>query len=107
LFFWWGWGERIIKSCLGDVDGEALVRRSAKSENWVVGSHEAATKGPSKNERFNFTSKMPTKAELTFSRLAIGRRRPTLCFLTNVVGLFSLPELMASKKKLASILYYT
>jgi hypothetical protein len=33
----------------GDVGGQPLLRRCANSENWVVGSHEAATHEPSQN----------------------------------------------------------
>jgi hypothetical protein len=49
------------------VDVEALVRRSAKTGNWVIGSHEAAAQEPSKNQRYNLPEKCPQKAELTFS----------------------------------------
>jgi hypothetical protein len=43
------------------VDVEALVRRSGKTGNWVIGSHEADTQEPSKNQRYNLPGKMPTK----------------------------------------------
>ncbi len=45
----------------GFVDVEALIRRSAKTENWVIGSHEAATQEPSKNERYNLPEKCPQR----------------------------------------------
>jgi hypothetical protein len=43
------------------VDVEALIITYANNENWVIGSHEAATQEPSKNERYNLPEKCPQR----------------------------------------------
>jgi hypothetical protein len=63
------WKLKYISPCKNIVFKKSSERNqnpsryynSMKTENWVIGSHEAASQEPSKNERYNLPENCPQR----------------------------------------------